>query len=40
MLIETIAGAALMRLLMGSTEGLDDDWVTHTTDLLMRGIAA
>ena len=39
-LIETIAGAALMRLLMGSTDGLDDDWVTHTTDLLMRGIAA
>ena len=39
-LIETLAGAALMRLLMGSTDGLDDDWVTHTTDLLMRGIAA
>ena len=39
-LIETIAGAALMRLLMGSTDGLDDDWVTQTTDLLMRGIAA
>ena len=39
-LIETIAGAALMRLLMGSTDGLDEDWVTHTTDLLMRGIAA
>ena len=39
-LIEALAGAALMRLLMGSTDGLDDDWVVHTTDLLMRGIAA
>jgi len=39
-LIETLAGAALMRLLMGSSSGLDDNWVRHTTDLLMRGIAA
>lgn len=39
-LLETLAGAALMRLLMGSPSGLDDDWVTHTTALLMRGIAA
>jgi AcrR family transcriptional regulator len=38
-LIETLAGAALMRLLMGAADGLDDDWVVHTTDLLMRGIA-
>jgi AcrR family transcriptional regulator len=38
-LLETLAGAALMRLLMGSPSGLDDDWVRHTTDLLMRGIA-
>lgn len=38
-LIETLAGAALMRLLMGPKDGLDDDWVGHTTDLLMRGIA-
>lgn len=39
-LIETLAGAALMRLLLGAPEGLDEDWVTRTTDLLMRGIAA
>lgn len=39
-LIETLAGAALMRLLIGSTDGLDDHWVEQTTDLLMRGIEA
>ena len=39
-LIEALAGAALMRLLLGSTDGLDDDWVGRTTDLLMRGITA
>lgn len=39
-LIETLAGAALMRLLVSSTEGLDEDWIDTTTDLLMRGIAA
>jgi AcrR family transcriptional regulator len=39
LLLETLAGAALMRLLLGSADGLDDDWVGRTTDLLMRGIA-
>lgn len=39
-LIETLAGAALMRLLIHSETGLDDDWVEQTTTLLMRGIAA
>jgi AcrR family transcriptional regulator len=39
-LIETLAGAALMRLLLSSTEGLDERWIDRTTDLLMRGIAA
>ena len=38
-LIETLAGAALMRLLVSSTDGLDEDWIHRTTDLLMRGIA-
>jgi len=38
-LIETLAGAALMRLLVSSTDGLDEDWIDRTTDLLMRGIA-
>jgi AcrR family transcriptional regulator len=38
-LIQTLAGAALMRLLVSSTEGLDDEWIDTTTDLLMRGIA-
>ena len=39
-LIETLAGAALMRLLVSSTDGLDEPWIDRTTDLLMRGIAA
>jgi AcrR family transcriptional regulator len=39
-LIETLAGAALMRLLIHSDDGLDDHWVEQTTTLLMRGIAA
>ena len=39
MLIETLAGAALMRLLISSTDGLDEHWIDRTTDLLMRGIA-
>ena len=39
-LIETLAGAALMRLLVSSTDGLDEDWIDRTTDLLMRGIAS
>jgi hypothetical protein len=39
-LIETLAGAALMRLMLATTEGLDEHWVSQTTDLLMRGIAA
>ena len=39
-LIETLAGAALMRLLIGSTDALDEQWVDRTTTLLMRGIAA
>jgi len=38
--IETLAGAALMRLLVSSTDGLDEHWIDRTTDLLMRGIAA
>jgi AcrR family transcriptional regulator len=38
-LIETLAGAALMRLLVSSVDGLDEDWIDRTTDLLMRGIA-
>ena len=39
-LIETLAGATLMRAAHPLAEALDDDWVDHTTDLLMRGIAA
>ena len=39
-LIETIAGAVLMRLVLRSPDQLDEGWVTDTTDLLMRGIAA
>lgn len=39
-LIEALAGAALMRLLVSSTDGLDEHWIDRTTDLLMRGIAA
>jgi AcrR family transcriptional regulator len=39
-LIETMAGAALMRLLVSSADGLDEGWIDRTTDLLMRGIAA
>lgn len=38
-LIETLAGAALMHLMLGGPDRLDEHWVTHTTDLLMRGIA-
>ena len=37
-LIETIAGATLMALLIRSTDHLDDDWVDHTADLLTKGI--
>jgi AcrR family transcriptional regulator len=40
LLIEAVAGASLMRLLLGPTDGLDEGWVARTTDLLMRGIAA
>ena len=39
-LIETIAGAVLMRLMLRSPDQLDESWVADTTDLLMRGIAA
>jgi AcrR family transcriptional regulator len=39
-LIETLAGAALMRLLIHSDDALDEHWVEQTTTLLMRGIAA
>ncbi|WP_372736270.1 TetR/AcrR family transcriptional regulator [Nocardioides sp.] len=39
-LIETLAGAALMRLLLAGDDPLDEGWVSHTTDLLMKGIAA
>ena len=37
-LIETIAGATLMALLIRSTGHLDDEWVEHTADLLTKGI--
>ena len=37
-LIETIAGATLMALLIRATDHLDDDWVEHTADLLTKGI--
>lgn len=37
-LIETIAGATLMALLIRSTAHLDDEWVDHTADLLTKGI--
>jgi AcrR family transcriptional regulator len=37
-LIETVAGASLMRLLL-TGDPLDEEWVRATTDLLMRGIA-
>ena len=37
-LIETLAGAALMRLLI-SPDALDEHWVEQTTDLLMKGTA-
>ena len=37
-LIETIAGATLMALLIRSTDHLDDDWVEQTADLLTKGI--
>ena len=39
-LIETIAGATLMALLIRATDRLDDDWVDHTADLLTRGICS
>ncbi len=38
-LIQTLAGAALMRLLLTSTAGLDEVWIEQTTDLLMRGMS-
>ena len=38
-LIETLAGASLMRLLI-SPDALDEHWVEQTTTLLMRGISA
>ena len=37
-LIETIAGATLMALLIRSTSHLDDAWVERTADLLTKGI--
>lgn len=39
-LVEMIAGASLMALLIRSADTLDDTWVDHTADLLTRGIAA
>jgi AcrR family transcriptional regulator len=36
-LIETVAGASLMRLIL-TGDPLDETWVRNTTDLLMRGI--
>ena len=38
-LLETIAGAALMALLIRSADRLDETWVEHTADLLTKGIA-
>jgi len=38
-LIETLAGTALMRLLI-APDALGDHWVEQTTTLLMKGIAA
>lgn len=38
-LIETIAGATLLALLIRATDRLDDDWVDHTADLLTKGIS-
>lgn len=37
-LIETLAGASLMRLILGG-DPLDERWVSQTTNLMMRGIA-
>lgn len=37
-LLETIAGAALMALLMRNVDHLDDTWVEHTADLLTKGL--
>ncbi|MDO9495600.1 MAG: TetR/AcrR family transcriptional regulator [Nocardioides sp.] len=38
-LLEVIAGASLMALLIRSTDQLDEAWVGHTADLLTKGIA-
>lgn len=38
-LMETLAGAGLMRLVLRAGDPLDETWVEHTTDLLMKGIA-
>jgi len=37
-LIETIAGATLMALLIRAGDHLDDDWFDHMADLLTKGI--
>ena len=39
-LIQTLAGAALMRLMLATNAPSDEDWISQTADLLMRGIAA
>jgi len=37
-LLETIAGATLMALLIRDTDHLDDAWVEHSAELLTKGI--
>jgi predicted nucleotidyltransferase len=39
-IIDAIAGAALVSLTLRSSEPLDDDWVGALTDLLVKGIRA
>lgn len=37
-LLETVAGAVLMALLIRDGDGLDDTWVDHTAELLTKGL--
>ena len=39
-IIDAIAGAALMALTLRSPEALDGAWVTALTDLIVKGIVA
>jgi AcrR family transcriptional regulator len=38
-LIETIGGATLLALLVRASGDLDESWIDHTADLLVKGIA-